>query len=95
MRLSYDVGRQNGNSKIIQKSRLLGLHYREGVTKSPLEASDELEICAADEQRANKLSSASVQRSGCFATNGATNLVRREGAQQAEDYFMKGRKQYV
>jgi hypothetical protein len=53
MRLSYDVGRRNGNSKIIQKSRLLGLHDREGVTKSPLEASDELEICAADEQRAN------------------------------------------
>jgi hypothetical protein len=45
---------------------MLGLHYREGVTKSPLEASDELEICAADEQWANKLSSASVQRSGCF-----------------------------
>jgi hypothetical protein len=29
-----------------------------------------------------------------LATNGAANLVRREGAAR-EDYFMKGRKQYV
>ena len=56
-----------------------------GVTKSPVE-SDELEYCVDDEERADNLSSATLQRSVLLGHEWRRKPRLAGGAQQAEDY---------